>query len=74
MNQPTLHKKIIERSHLKRRDPTFDSEIQAPTNKQAKPPTKTCKKHSCSPNNQNQANARERAKRMRRNEEGEAYL
>ena len=26
----------MEQSHLKRRDPTFDSKIQAPTSKQAK--------------------------------------
>ena len=44
-----------------------------PTNKPNNP-TQTCKRHSCSPKNKTKQNARERAKRMRRNEEGMAYL
>ena len=70
-----LHTRRKKKDHTwKRKDPTSDSAIQAPTKQTSQTPTQTCKKHSCSPNNQNQANTRERAKRMRKNEENESYL
>ena len=58
----------------KRRDQLLDIEIQTPPNSQAKNSNVILQETLLLSKNQNQASARERAKRMRRNEEEEAYL
>ena len=57
-----------------RRDQLLDSEIQTPPNSQAKNSNVILQETLLLSKNQNQASARERAKRMRKNEEEEAYL
>ena len=74
-DQPTSHKKKNGKiTPGRERDPTFDSVIQAPTNKQAKLQRKPARSTLALQTDITQANAEERAKRMRRNEEEEAYL
>jgi hypothetical protein len=74
-DQPTSHKKRKERSHLKEKDIQFliaQSKLQP--NKQAKLQRKPARSTLVVQTYITQANAEERAKRMMRNEEEEAYL
>lgn len=59
---------------MKRRDPIFDSKIQAPTSKQAKQSNANLQETLLLSKQPKPSNVRERAKRMRKNEEEKDYL
>ena len=74
-DQPTLHKKKMERSDLKEKEiQLLIAQSNLQPNNQAKLQRKPARSTLALQTDITQANAKERAKRMRRNEEEETYL